>query len=163
MSRQRTFAGTGTHCSVAGLFIMSGMGARRIKAWRAGNTVARHQRLRFRIFHLNHRSEALELVFLRHNWFSLGELMKFDAKFPNSKLSGSHASREMTNSCAELGGHIEAKDTKLDHRGEQVPYAPVVSDLTILHAHSVDRLEMNLPASGREAEKRPPCGSRSRS
>lgn len=64
----------------------------------------------------------------------------------------------MTNSCAELGGHIEAEDTKLDHRGEQVPYAPVVSDLTVLHAHSVDRLEMNFPASGREAEKRPLVG-----
>jgi hypothetical protein len=37
-----------------------------IKAWRVGNTVAlKHQRLRFRIFHLSHRNEAFELVFLR--------------------------------------------------------------------------------------------------
>jgi hypothetical protein len=57
-----------------------------------------------------------------------------------------------------LGGNIEAKDTKLNHRGEEVPYAPVISDLPVLHAHDVETLEMNLPAGRRDAEKRPLVG-----
>jgi hypothetical protein len=69
-----------------------------IKAWRAGNTVAlKHQLLRFRIFHFNHRNEAIELVFLRHNGVHLGDVMKFDPKFLNSALSGlSHCQRPLT-------------------------------------------------------------------
>jgi hypothetical protein len=68
---------------------------------------------------LNHRSEAFELAFLRHNWFSLGDVMKFDAKFPNSELSGGVRQGQLPPTPSSPERVVGAARTGSDDRGPE--------------------------------------------